>query len=76
MAYITAGYPKSACRGVDLVLDTRETLTTNKVFLEARLRVVGCRQKNEQIRTFEGILMDFPTTLMFLCQDRRREDPI
>lgn len=38
MAYITAGYPKSACRGVDLVLDTRETLTTNNVFLEARLR--------------------------------------
>lgn len=38
MDYITAGYPKSACRGVDLVLDTRETLTTSKVFLEARLR--------------------------------------
>lgn len=32
MDYITAGYPKSACRGVDLVLDTRETLTTSKVF--------------------------------------------
>lgn len=38
MDYITAGYPKSACRGVDLVLDTRETLTTSKVFLVARLR--------------------------------------
>lgn len=38
MDYITAGYPKSACRGVDLVLDTGETLTTSKVFLEARLR--------------------------------------
>lgn len=31
MDYITAGYPKSACRGVDLVLDTSETLTTSKV---------------------------------------------
>lgn len=35
MDYITTGYPKSACRGIDLVLDTRETLTTNKVFLKA-----------------------------------------
>lgn len=38
MDYVTAAYPKSACRGIDLVLDTRETLTTNNVFLEACLR--------------------------------------